>query len=1801
MTDLATLAAQLSPKARELLARELVRAGTAMPMAAEPVAVIGMACRLPGNIVGPESFWEFLIGGGDAIREVPPDRWDLDAFYDPDRAAPGRMTTRWGGFLSDVAGFDADFFGIAPREAEAMDPQQRILLEVAWEALEHAGIPCESLSGTRTAVMAGLSTWDYMLVSVDRRAEIDAYLTTGIPHSSAVGRISYLLGLRGPSVAIDTACSSSLVAVHLACQSLRLQESDLALAGGVQLNLSPYIGIALSKYSALSPAGRCKAFDATADGFVQSEGCGLVVLKRLSDALRDGDRVLSVVRGTAINQDGRSNGMTAPNAMAQRDVITEALREADVAADTVSYVEAHGTGTPLGDPIEFEALGATYGRGDGKCVLGAVKSNLGHLEAAGGVAGVIKATLALGRGQIPPNLHFQRWNPAIDASSTRFFVPTETTDWPECAGPRRAAVSSFGFSGTNAHLVLEQAPVVDDERRRDLDPPVSTLVVSGKTGSRVASMAGVLADWVGGAGVDVPLADVAYTLSHHRTRHGKTAAVCARDRVEAIAGLRALAADQPAVQVVGPQEGCGGPGTVFVYSGQGSQWPGMGQQLLADEPAFAKAIAELEPEFLVQTGFSLEATLASGHELVGTDRIQPVLVGIQLALTELWRAYGIEPDAVIGHSMGEVSAAVVAGALSVADGLRVIATRSRLMAQLAPRGAMALLELDAAATQALIEDHPEVTLAVYASPRQNVIAGPREIIESLISIVQQQNRLAQLVGVEVASHHPSMDPVLPELRAALAGLSPTAPAIPLIATAREDPCATPILDVDYWAANLRNPVHFTQAVTAAAANRAMFVEISPHPLVTHAITDILGSTAPVGSHKVVSTVNRHQPETLFFHTQLAAVAPGSTTAAGRLVDLPPTPWHHTTHWFPDRSAGIQVGTGHPLLGVHVEIPPDGDHAWHADVGTEAVPWLADYQVHGQPVMPAAAFVEIVLAAGSEALDVPVSNLQLKKLDIEQVLPLDSATQITTRLVRAADGGIRVEIYSRSGSWVRQAVAIVEVAPPPTAPAPAAGPTEPPDDVISKADFYAGLGRHSEHRGPAFTALTRVVRLRGNASETDIEVPDEAPQHAGYCIHPVVLDAALQSLHAAIGDESLKDADEVAYLPVSFDGLRVFGGVGLRARCHADLVGYNGDDPCPVGRIRLTDVDGNPTVEISSVRLLPVERRTFPLALARKVFDATWVEKSIPEPNAMATPAPGSWLVLADSSDMAAVAERFAIQLRTPQRRVLTANLADESAVLEAFAETAADAALPPVGVVVFVPQRPIGATDLEAAASHAEQSIWTVSKVVRTIARGWHGRRSPRLWLVTDRGLVVSDGESGDPAIGALKGLVRVLAYEHPELRATLVDLDPDEEPLAALTAELSCSDGDDVTAWRGPRRHVERLSRVSLDRPRLDPVVRQGGSYIVTGGLGGVGMVVVRWLVDSGAGRVVLNGRREPSPEHRKALVEMEKSCEIVVIPGDISAPGVAAELVASADGSAQPLRGVVHAAAVIDDALVLEMSRESLERVWAGKAIGAVRLHHATATRKLDWWVAFSSASSLLGSPGQAAYASANAWLHALAAWRRASRLPATVIDWGPWSDVGVARSLTSSVLDPISPTEGIEALAALLAGDRVRTGVLRLRPDRVLAAFPEIRRLGYFAGVVAELEEHSGDDWPGPDRLRDLDPAEARRIISNRIVRPIAAVMGFADESAIDPKLPLVDLGMDSLLAVRIRNTISADFGVEPSVALLLQGASLPDLIGDVIRQLGLADQEHAPGWAESVRDRAQQRAAARQGAALRRKRG
>jgi phthiocerol/phenolphthiocerol synthesis type-I polyketide synthase B len=897
----------------------------------EPIAVIGLGCRFPGGVHSPEEFWQFLSEGRSAVSEIPLDRWASFDDGSTEIAETLARTTRWGTFLADIDAFDAEFFDISAREAVKMDPQQRMLLEVAWEALEHAGIPPSSLRRSQTGVFAGACYSDYGYVAGLDLTSVDAWSNAGGALSIIANRLSYFLDLRGPSVTVDTACSSSIVAVHMACQSLRLQESDVAIAAGVNLLWSPQIFRGFDQAGVMSPTGACHTFDADADGFVRGEGCGVAVLKRLSDALQDGDRILAVVRGSAVNQDGRSNGLFAPNPAAQMAMLRAAYVNSGVGPHEVDYIETHGTGTLLGDPIEARALGTVLGKGrpeHSPLLIGAVKSNLGHLEAAAGIAGFIKAVLAVQRASIPANLGFKTPNPHIPFDQMRLKVVAEQQEWPRKPHPRRAGVSAFGFGGTNAHAVIEQAPAAVPVLREP-DPPVTTLVVSGKTPERIAAMAGTLAEWMVGAGSSVRLPDVAHALNHHRERHAQFATVCARSRDDAVARLQALAQGRVAEGtegIVGPHDGPCTAGTVFVYSGQGSHWAGMGRQLLADEPVFAEAIADLEHDFVTHVGFSLQQVIAGGEPVNGDGQVQPVLMGLQLALTELWRSYGVHPDAVIGHSMGEVTAAVVAGALTVADGLRVIAIRSRLMSQLAGQGAVGLLKLDAEATEALIADHAGVSVAGYISPQQTVIAGPVAPVDAVIAAVSAQNRFARRVNMEVASHTALMDPILPDLRSALADLVPSMPTIPFISTVVEDTTA-PVLDAEYWVANVRQPALLSQAITAATEDHGTFIEISAHPILTHAISDTLDS---VTHHHAVGTLWRDADDTVTFHTNVNAVhtsqPPETPHPAEPAPVLPATPWHHSKHWATVRRSApvkhiehIGISRGRAVDG---SIPPE---------------------------------------------------------------------------------------------------------------------------------------------------------------------------------------------------------------------------------------------------------------------------------------------------------------------------------------------------------------------------------------------------------------------------------------------------------------------------------------------------------------------------------------------------------------------------------------------------------------------------------------------------------------------------------------------------------------------------------------------------------------------------------------------------------------------------------------------------------------------------------------------------------------
>jgi acyl transferase domain-containing protein/surfactin synthase thioesterase subunit len=879
----------------------------------EQIAIIGVGCRVPGA-ENPDEFWRLLQDGTDAVTEVPRDRWDVDAFYDPQSGKPGKMNTRWGGFLRQVDEFDPQFFGIAPREAVYMDPQQRLLLEVAWESLEHAGQVPEQLVRSQTGVFMGISSNDYqqVLKGNGSTTDINAYLGTGNAFSIAANRLSYFFDFRGPSLAIDTACSSSLVAVHLACQSLRSGESDLALAGGANLLLCPEVTLIFSQAHMMAPDGRCKTFDARANGYVRAEGCGVAVLKRLADAVRDGDRILAAIRGSAINQDGRSNGITAPNGPAQEAVLRQALANAEASPAEIGYVELHGTGTSLGDPIEAEALGHVLAQGrnpEDRCAVGSVKTNIGHLEAAAGIAGLLKVALSLHHRQIPASLHFQKPNPYIPLEKLPLTVQTSLEPWPDDS--KLAGVSSFGFGGTNAHVVLEAAPIVGMPDRGDekSDNSFFVLPLSAKSPEALKSLAQSYLEFLKAIAPEaLSLRDLCYTASVRRSHHEYRLSILLRNKTDLTTLLETFSnGEVPPEITVGQHKRNRNPKIVFVFPGQGPQWWAMGRELWHQEPIFRSVVEQCDSLLKTSIDWSLTQELLADERssrLNETEIAQPALFALQIALVALWRSWGIEPSAVVGHSLGEVAAAYVAGVLSLEDALQVAYHRSRLMQRGTGCGKMAAVELSPSDAEALLAPYAgRLAIAAINSPTSVVLSGETAALEEVLEHLQQRNIFVKLLPVNYAFHSPQMEPFQAELVASLQDLDPQPAAIRLISTVTGQIVQGQELDANHWGRNIREPVRFAEAIAQLIVEKhTLFVEISSHPILAGYISQGLRNAEQEGA--ILPSLRRQTEERGTLLSSLGALYSKGYAVdwrklypeGGRCVTLPTYPWQRSRYW-----------------------------------------------------------------------------------------------------------------------------------------------------------------------------------------------------------------------------------------------------------------------------------------------------------------------------------------------------------------------------------------------------------------------------------------------------------------------------------------------------------------------------------------------------------------------------------------------------------------------------------------------------------------------------------------------------------------------------------------------------------------------------------------------------------------------------------------------------------------------------------------------------------------------------------------
>jgi len=1114
----------------------------------EPIAIVGIGCRFPGDIHSPGSFWEALEKGHDGVSEIPVERFDVDAFYDGTRSRKGTIYTRRAGCVGDLTRFDASFFGFSPREAAHVDPQQRLLLEVTWEAFEDAGIPVSTLAGQQVGVFVGLFMHDFENMH-NRPSELELfspYSATGMSTSIAANRLSYVFDFRGPSLVVDTACSSSLVATHMACRSLQSGESTIAVAGGVNVLLGPEMFVALCEANMLGPSGLCRSFDHRADGYVRAEGAGVVVLKTLAAAERDGDSIYAVIAGTATNQDGRTDSLSQPSETAQMTVARAALHAAGLDGTDVGFVEAHGTGTPVGDPIEARSLGVVFGAGrpvDEPCVIGSVKSNFGHTESAAGIAGLIKATLMVDRGCFVPNLHFERPNPAIPLDELKLRVATRYEPWRPLGAQRIASVNSFGFGGSNANVIVRQyerpAAHRGNEGRPSVEPAV--VVLSARSPEALAATARAWADAVG---ADDSVADVAWTAARHRVVHGIRGAVVAAGIERLRAGLEALAAAEPTDDVVVGDGPVGDGRPVFVLSGMGQQWPAMGRDLYDGETVFRNVVDRCCAGFArLTTEWNLVDELRAAAEesrIERTDVTQPCIFALQLGLMELLQQYGLEPAALVGHSVGEMAALHMAGCYGFDDAVRLAFHRGRLQQRTAGQGRMLAVGCDVEAVRdVLAELGPGVSVAAVNGPASLTLSGDGDQLERIERRVSADGTFARFVRVDVPFHSSAMDCILDELEHELRSMKISQPSVPLVSTVTGDWVTTPVGGGDYWRRNVREPVQFSRAMDRLfERGYGCFVEVSAHPVLGPSLRECAG-TRPV---HVVPTLRRGKPGRHAVVRALGAsfcagctVDAVGTSAAGRFLRLPTYPWQRERYWSESeasrawRANGI-IATGsvgpvvHPLLGARVEVALP---TWQCSIDVGRSAYLRDHVVDAAIVHPAAAFIETALAAAREKLG--SSPCRLRGFKILAPLVHDLARQ--TVVQSTFESGAELVIQSRMDlpelPWRLNATCSVEAVRVPEA--------VPSDDVEGACsggvadDWYARLAERGLRYGPAFRVIERFA-VRDGRGYGRLRL-----QHGlstkGHLVHPTLIDGALQCMALLAG--------EGTYLPVGVESASLY--------------------------------------------------------------------------------------------------------------------------------------------------------------------------------------------------------------------------------------------------------------------------------------------------------------------------------------------------------------------------------------------------------------------------------------------------------------------------------------------------------------------------------------------------------------------------------------------------------------------------------------------------------------------------------------
>jgi len=1796
-------AAYVELKAAREAVRSLENARTA------PIAVVGMGCRFPGGADSPDAFWRLLAAGVDAVGPIPPDRWDVDAYYSPDRDAPGKMYTRQGAFLAGIDEFDPLFFGMAPREAIGLDPQQRLLLEVCWEALEDAAIAPQRLAGSNAGLFVGLFMDDYAGLAFHSgdAEQIDAYTTLGSLRSMAAGRLAYFLDIHGPAVQFDTACSSSLLAVHEACQSLRSGACDLALAGGSNLMLTPDATIGICKLNVAAEDGRCKTFAADADGYGRGEGCGIVVLKRLADAVADGDPIRAVIRGSAVNHDGRSNGLTAPNGAAQEAVVRQALADARVLPAQIQYAEAHGTGTLLGDPIEVMALDAVLGKerpAHSPLLIGSVKTNIGHLEAAAGIAGLIKVILAIPARAIPPSLHFTEPNPHVPWAQLQVQVPTELTPWRATDGERMAGVSAFGMSGTNVHVIVSEAPAHSRPAATTARVP-QLLTLSARNAPALIDLAGKYAAHLA-EDPDIRLEDICLTANHGRSHFEHRLSVVATSTAEMRDLLRSVARGAQADAI---STGTVAPGTrpkvAFLFTGQGAQYVNMGRRLYETEPRLREML-DMCDDLLAAAGerrvldvlYPAEATRAD--VLDATIHTQPALFALEVALAHLWQAWGVQPALVAGHSVGEFAAACVAGVFSLEDGLRLVAARGRLMQALPTGGAMATAQISPARAGEIIAPFTgQVTLAAINGPENVTISGAVPAIEAICATLTDQGVKTKRLSISHAFHSPLIEPMVAAFAAVAQQVSYRPPAIPILSNVSGKVAGAEIAGAAYWVRHLTAPTQFAANVTCLAESGCtLMVEIGPRPtLLGMAQAQLSGDHVHwLPSLRPPLDDRRQMLESLGrlfvagVDVDWAAVAEGDHA---RRIHLPTYPFQRQRYWVEPGKTTVQrvAGTTRNALPIRpVRAPLLGATLFEIDLDRRRLPFLADHLIGEQTVVAGATHLSMVLTA--LATTGAPSTVQVSDLLFTQPLVLEPDAAARLQLVlRDAEAGRRAfdlaSIDTAGDAWRVHATGVVQ-------------------DVdgakdggwATLAEVQARCNTHSAgvaqdgaddastalHLGPSFRWT---VDTWANAAESETLALLRRPAAIDDTLapHPGLLDSCF---HLFDRFEPAHAPGEV-FVPFAVSRCRFATDATLDEVWCRSVVRPAGEAGRVVGDLYLYAADGRPIAELLGfeLRRVPLDGLLQRHAVDEWLYSVEW--EPAPSHEDGHRESGRHWLIFVDAAGTgSALAERLAAQGEFCTVVETGAGFARRTAgkyVVDRMSPAHLDALMAELSTL---PDRPapnhvidLGALDTDSyPALDVPHVTWQTTTAALYLAQALAGkawRDAPTLSFVTRGAQMAGTQSSVAPAQAAVWGLARAIQLEQPDQACTCIDLDPGGAPAQAADDLLSLLmlPGMAAEQWavRGGERLVARLTSLSrrlghAQLPEQGTHYRVDASYLVTGGFGALGLRTARHLIAGGARCLVLTARSEPSPAVADEIARWRADgIQVLTASTDIADRDQVRALLARVESTMPPLRGIFHVAGLLDDGVLLNQSGERLQRVMAPKVAGAWHLHELTAALPLDHFVCFSSAASVLGAAGQANYAAANAFMDGLIQARRHAGLPGLSINWGPWAEAGMAVAAgphaatrwEDAGMTLMPPDRALAALDRLADSGIAQATVIDVNWQRYVQRYPAnaVPRLLTHVGAVGTAWDDSAQVPPFMRELNGAPAAERLPRLKTHVRNIVAGVLRLGDTQQLQGRQSLFDLGLDSLMAIELKNKLERSLGVSLRATLVFDHPTVEEL--------------------------------------------